>query len=187
MVWPCHREEGLKPRLKAQKKMYFTDPVYRLLTRRPVDLSVLSEQQLGVALLRSLERERPGSYVQCDGVLHHRTKGQREIDFVGPDFGGVAIESKYVDDGPWRHMEGRTLKASPWSGVVATRGQLDVRDDETMAIPAGMIAWLIDTQRSESPVRSVGPPGVSRRWPGEQSPFRDSIPGDPLPGLGTSG
>lgn len=187
VVWPCHREEGLKPRLKAQKKIYFSDPVYRLLTPRRVDLSLLSEQQLGVALLRNLEREKPGSYVQCDGVLHHRTKGQREIDFVGPDFGGVAIESKYVDDGPWRHMEGRMFKASPWSGVVATRSQLDIRDDETLAIPAGIIAWLLDTQRRESPIRSVGPPDVSRQWPGERSPFRDSIPGDPLPGLGASG
>ena len=187
VVWPCYREEGLKPKLKAQKKIYFTDPVYRLLTQRQVDLSLLSEQQLGVALLRNLEKERPGSYVQCDGVLHHRTKSQKEIDFVGPDFGSAAIESKYVDDGPWRHMEGRTLKASPWSGVVATRSQMDVRDDETLAIPAGMIAWLLDTQRGESLVRSEGPPGVLRRWPGEQSPFRDSIPGDPLPGLGASG
>ena len=187
VVWTCYREEGLKPRLKAQKKIYFTDPVYGLLTPRRVDLSVLSEQQLGVALLRSLEREKPGSYVHSDGVLYHRTKSQREIDFVGPDFGGVAIESKYVDDGPWRSAEGRMFKASPWTGIVATRSQLDLRDTEALAIPAGILAWLLDTQRSEEPIRSLGLPDVSRRWPGEESPFRDSIGEDPLPGLGASG
>ena len=143
VVWPCYREEGLRPRLQAQRKIYFTDPVYRLLTTQSLDTSVLSEQQLGLALLRSLEREDPGSYVEFDRVLHHRTKAKREIDFVGPDFGGVAIESKYVDDGPWRHSEGQTLRRSPWTGIMATRSLLDLRDPETIAVPASMIA-LVD-------------------------------------------
>ena len=188
VVWPCYREEGLKPKLKAQKKIYFSDPVYRLLTPRRLDLSVLSEQQLGVALLRNLERESPGSYVHFDSVLHHRTKGNREIDFVGPHFGGMAIESKYVDDGPWRHAEGRSLKASPWLGIVATRSLLDLQDGKALAVPAGMVAWLLDTQKSESPIRSAGPPDIYGQWPGTSSPFRQRVPDHhPLPGLDPSG
>ena len=62
------------------------------------DPSALSEQQLGMALLRSFEREHPGSYMEFARVLHHRTRTRKEIDFVGPGFGGIAIESKYVDD-----------------------------------------------------------------------------------------
>ena len=186
VVWPCYKEEGLRPQLKAQKKIYFTDPVYRLLTPRQVDLSVLSEQQLGLALLRSQERENPGSFIHCESVLHHRTKANREIDFVGPHFGGIAIESKYVDDGPWRNAEGRTLKASPWSGVLATRNLQDLRKSDALAVPAAMIAWLLDTQRGGPPTQYAGT-DVTKRWPGVGSPFRESLPEDPLPGLGSAG
>ena len=66
-----------------------------------------------------------------------------EIDFVGPDFRGVAIESKY-GDGRWRRSAGRTLAASPWRGVVATRTELDLGEPEMAAVPTAMLAWLID-------------------------------------------
>ena len=65
------------------------------------DPSALSEQQLGMALLRSFERGHPGSYMEFGRVLHHWTRTRKEIDFVDPAFGGIAIESKYVD-GRWR-------------------------------------------------------------------------------------
>jgi len=45
---------------------------------------ILSELQLGIALLRALERERPGTFLDFDAVLHHRTQTRKEIDFVGP-------------------------------------------------------------------------------------------------------
>ena len=131
VLWPCHREDGLRPKLNAQAKTYFTDPVYARLVpgtsdaggdhwreETPLrgiagtldastlgigtpDPSALSEKQLGMALLRSFEREHPGSYMEFDRVLHHRIRTRKEIDFVGPGFGGIAIESKYVD-GRWQ-------------------------------------------------------------------------------------
>ena len=52
------------------------------------DPSALSEQQLGMALLRSFERGHPGSYMEFDRVLHHRTRTRKEIDFVGPRIRG---------------------------------------------------------------------------------------------------
>ena len=106
------------------------------------DASVLSRQQIGMALLRSFEHACPGSYPEFDRVLHHRTATRKEIDFVGPDFGGVAIESKYVD-GRWRR-DAQTLAASGWRGIVATRTELNVEDTGVMAVPASMLAWLID-------------------------------------------
>ncbi len=188
VVWPCYRERGLKPRLAAQKKFYFTDPVYRLLTNQSVDLSVLSEQQLGMALLRNIESENPGSYVHFDHVLHHRTQAGREIDFVGPGFGGLAFESKYVDEGPWRNTTGRTLQASPWTGILATRSLLDLQGPSTLAIPSGMIAWMLDTQRGQGPIRSPGASDLRERDPHSRSPFRARSPDDlPLPGLSASG
>ena len=77
-----------------------------------------------------------------DAVLHHRTPTRKEVDFVGPHFGGVAIESKYVSGDRWRRAV-PTLKASRWRGIVATRDALDLRDPEAMAVPAGMLAWLV--------------------------------------------
>lgn len=144
VVWPCFQEDALRPKLGTQSKTYFTDPVYAQLgLDAPLDAGVLSEQQLGMALWRSLERERPGSYVESDRVLFHRTRTRREIDFVGPGFGGCAIESKYVD-GRWRR-DAQTLQASCWRGFLATRTELNLDDPEVAAIPASMLAWLIDS------------------------------------------
>ncbi len=154
VVWPCHRETDLRPRLRAQPKLYFTDPVYAQLADADpgivavnesvgVDFARLSQQQLGVALQRAAERAAPGSYVAFDRVMHHRTATRREIDFVGPGFAELAFESKYVD-GRWRR-DTATLRASRWRGVMATRSELDLDDPETIAVPTGVLAWLIDS------------------------------------------
>ncbi len=145
IVWPAYKEQAMKPQLRAQEKIYFTDPVYaRLASGSVVDDTAMSEQQLGMALLRSLERDDGGRYMSFDRVLFHRTKTNAEIDFVGPDLGGLAIESKFTD-GRWRKRTGRTLQASRWRGLVATRTELDPSDPELIAFPAAMLAWLIDT------------------------------------------
>lgn len=142
-VWPCPRESEGFPNLRAQQKLYFTDPVYtRLASGARLDLTALSEQQLGMALLRSLEREHPGSYVGFERVLHYRSKSGAEIDFVGRDFGGAAVESKYVDGG-WRGSA-RTIEASGRRGIVATRSEIDLDDPRICAVPASMLAWLLD-------------------------------------------
>ena len=144
VLWPCHREDGLRPKLGAQTKIYFTDPIYaRLAPGAGPDFTRLSQQQLGMALLRASEKAEPGAYVEFERVLHHRTRTRKEIDFVGPGFGGVGIESKYVD-GRWRR-DALTLRASPWRGIVATRSELDLADPEVAAVPAALLAWLIDT------------------------------------------
>jgi len=107
-----------------------------------MDRGILSEQQLGIALLRVLERERPGTFLDFDAVMHHRTQTRKEIDFVGPHFGGVAIEAKYVSGHRWRRAI-PTLRTSRWRGIVATRDALDLRDPEVGAVPTGMLVWLI--------------------------------------------
>lgn len=145
VTWPAHREKNGRAQLRARRKTYFTDPVYtRLADDRWLDLSILSEQQLGMALVRNLERSHPGTYIDFERVLYHRSPAGAEIDFTGPDFGGVAIESKYVDDG-WRRGALRTLAASPWEGIVATRGLIDLSDPQAVAVPAAFLAWMLDT------------------------------------------
>ena len=146
VVWPVHREQGLRPNLRAQRKIYFTDPIYARIGyggAQTVDETALSEQQLGMALLRSSLRDSHSNYADFDRVLYFRSATNAEIDFVGPDFGGLAIESKYAD-GRWRSSVGRTLTASPWRGLVATRTELDLDEPETVAMPTAMLAWLID-------------------------------------------
>lgn len=143
-TWPAHREKNGRAQLRARRKTYFTDPIFtRLADDGWLDLSILSEQQLGMALVRNLERRYPGSYMDFGRVLYHRTPAGAEIDFTGPDFGGAAIESKYVDDG-WRRGALRTLEASPWEGIVATRGLIDLSDPEAAAVPAAFLAWMLD-------------------------------------------
>ncbi|WP_420633549.1 AAA family ATPase [Candidatus Palauibacter sp.] len=145
VVWPCYREHGLAPALRAQEKTYFTDPIFSALStrpRKPVDLTLLSEQQLGMTLVRSFLRRDAGGYPNFDAVLYHRTRSRKEIDFTGSGFGGLAVESKYVDGDRWRRAA-PTLKASPWRGLVATRRALDLRDPEVSAVPTALLAWLL--------------------------------------------
>ncbi len=146
VVWPAHQTDGtrLTPKLRAQSKTYFCDPAYTLLIGDgSVDFTRLSEQQLGMALLRSIERRHPSSFVDYGRLLYHRNQTNREIDFVGRDLGDVAIESKYVDGG-WRGTAGRTIKASPWRGIVATRTEVNLDDPQLVAVPTAVLAWLID-------------------------------------------
>ena len=143
VLWPCLRSHNLVPQLRAQEKLYFTDPAFtRLLPDSSPDSSLLSEQQLGMALLRSMERQEPGFFLEFDRVLHYRSKSGAEIDFVGAALGGCAIESKYVD-ARWKRAT-RTLTDSPWRGIVATRSVLDLEDPDLLAVPAAILAWLID-------------------------------------------
>ena len=144
VLWPAPRERNELPYLRARQKLYFTDPIYtRLVPGARLDLTVLSEQQLGMTLLRNLERDHPGSYVQFDRVLHHRSRTGAEIDFAGRDFGGAVIESKYVDGG-WRRGAARTIKASGRRGIVATRTEINLEDPEVCAVPTAVLAWLLD-------------------------------------------
>ena len=133
----------MRAKLGAQAKLYFTDPVYAFLGGAGFDFTRLSQQQFGMALLRASDRASPGAHLEFDRVLHHRTRTRKEIDFVGPGFGGVCIESKYVD-GSWRR-DALTLRASRWRGIVATRSELDLADPEVAAVPTALLAWLIDT------------------------------------------
>ena len=143
VLWPCHREANLQPKMNAHAKLYYLDPAYATLSPSPSDDSQLAEQQLGVALLRSCERARPGRYLDFADVLHHRSNTRREIDFVGANFGGIAIESKFVD-GRWMR-DAQTLAASKWRGIVATRSELDLSaSNNAIAIPAALLAWLVD-------------------------------------------
>jgi predicted AAA+ superfamily ATPase len=147
LAWPCHREQGLHARLASQSKWYFVDPLLaRLAAVRGFgsepDRTVLSEQQVGVALLRATASEDPGygTVAESETVLHHRSATGAEIDFVGRSFGTVAVESKYVDGGWGRTVQ--TLRAGPWQGVLATRSGIEWRDD-VVALPAGVVAVLL--------------------------------------------
>ncbi|MDO8187076.1 AAA family ATPase [Conexibacter sp. JD483] len=147
LVWPCHRREGDLPRLSSQAKYYFVDPLMARLAalRSPgaalePDSSVLTEQQLGLALLRSVERERPGGYAEFSDVMYQRTSS-KEVDFCGPRLGAFGFEGKYVDAG-WR-QEAKTVRAAFGAGVLATRGLIDTSGD-VWAVPAPFVAWMLD-------------------------------------------
>lgn len=148
LTWPCYRHRGGVPHLRAQGKVYFTDP---LLARLPhlkspdavdaPDFTRLTEQQIGMALLRQGEAERPGSFIRFGAVMFERTPARKEIDFVGPWLGGVPFEAKYVDGG-WAR-ESRTALAAYGTGVLATRSVIDL-DRPVRALPAAIVAWLLD-------------------------------------------
>lgn len=147
LAFPVHREQGLAPRPRSQAKWYFTDPLLATLAARRgagglPDVTALSEQQLAVSLLRSLERESPSAALRHDQLLHYRSATGAEIDFVAAAFDGVSVESKYVDRTWGRAFQ--TIASSPYRvGVVATRSGMR-RHDHGWALPAGVLAALLD-------------------------------------------
>jgi uncharacterized protein len=149
MAWRCHQAKGGLPNLRAQAKAYFVDPLIARLPhlrderRRDPDDSVLSEQQLGLLLVRAAGGPGPGKLLEGSAVMYERVSSTAEIDFVGPEL-GIGFEGKYVD-GPWRRAA-QTLR-SRGGGVFATRSVLDLDDgrgpDAVWAVPAGLLAWLL--------------------------------------------
>lgn len=145
LVWRCYQSGADAPRTRAQRKLYFTDPfLAHLVARRgsssPPDLSVISEQQLGLALVRWSGNTTPHDLLLGANVMYERTRTGAEIDFVGPDL-GVPFEGKYVDTG-WR-TPARTSQARYGRGVMATRSIFDLNGD-IWAVPVGLLVWLID-------------------------------------------
>ena len=145
LAWPCHREQGMCAHLASQRKWYFTDPLLarlaslRGLGREP-DLTQLSQQQVGLALLRTLDGVTDGRAADFDRLMYYRSASRTEIDFVARQMDGVAVESKYVDDGWTRDLQ--TVTASPWRGILASRSGLEWRD-QAVVIPAAFLAVLL--------------------------------------------
>ncbi len=131
----------------GQSKLYFTDPlIARLPSLRdrslaPVDISRLSEQQLGMCLLRAISRSEDLAILDEAAVLVRRNPNTgSEIDFVGAHL-PIPIESKYVSQG-WKRGR-KALSEHYQRGVIATRDILDCSEG-IWAVPAGLLAWAID-------------------------------------------
>jgi uncharacterized protein len=146
LIWPCHREQGLLPKLNAQTKWYFSDPVLARLAAarghgREPDLTQLSEQQLGLALLRALEANGSGSVDEYSSLVYYRSATGTEIDFVGRAIGKAAVESKYTDDDRWGRVR-QSFAASPWRGIVASRSATHFEEGLSV-VPACILVTLI--------------------------------------------
>ena len=150
MAWRCHPIAHRLPNLRAQEKVYFIDPLVARLThlrdprRHEPDESRLTEQQLGLLLLRACGGGGPGPLLEASTVMYERTSGRAEIDFVGPDL-TAAFEAKYVD-GPWRRAA-RPLRTQHGGGIMATRTVFELEDrsdpSPVWAVPVGIVAWLL--------------------------------------------
>lgn len=152
LLWPCHQAANGAPRLRARSKLYFTDPLLARLAhlRNPEavnapDPSRLSEQQIGLSLLRQRESTEPASYMRFEHITYRRTATKREIDFVGPWMDGVPFESKYVD-GAWRRDAQTARAAYDGAAVIVTRSVVDC-DGRARAIPAPIVALMLEPGR----------------------------------------
>jgi uncharacterized protein len=148
LVWPCHqRGERWLPNLRAQSKLYFTDPLLARLAHLRTghlpepDVSRISEQQLGLALVRRTAAGDPGRYADFAHVMYARSSTGAEVDFCGEPLAPVAFEGKYTDKSVAR--ESQTMRRMfGGRGVLATRAKLE-RIDGTRAMPAAFVAYLL--------------------------------------------
>lgn len=150
LVWQCPQKAEGKwiARERAQDKLYAIDPIVGRLAhlrnpaRPDIDLTVLAETQIGLALQRNAVLH-DASWAEDHLLFYTRTPARKEIDFVGERLGDVAVEGKYVESGAWRR-EAATVNASGYRGLLVTRNVLDTEGDEAWAVPAGLLAYLID-------------------------------------------
>jgi uncharacterized protein len=157
-VWRCPQRIGGRPNAKAFRKVYFTDPLYARLAGtideqlRVPDASRITEQQVGLALARAIERDHPGAFATESRVMYARTRSGQEIDFVSPDF-DQCFESKYVDRGWAPHA--RILERHCGTAALVTRRADDVTGDKVWAIPAPCLAWLLDADEEPDALRAT--------------------------------
>jgi predicted AAA+ superfamily ATPase len=144
-TWKCHQIDGSgRPNTSTMRKVYFVDPLIARIPSerhhayRPPDISKLSEQQLGLALVQATAGGRADTFMAADEVMYERT-ATAEVDFVGAVL-GTPFESKYVERG-WR-SESRALTARHGRGIVATRNVLDT-NGAIWAVPVALVAWLL--------------------------------------------
>ena len=152
VIWPCYAASSqLTPDLNRQAKMYFSDPLLSRLAHLIApghpdpDITVRSENGIALALARTAEQIRPGSFRSAGSVMYFKPK-RAEIDFVGiePDtgVGFMPTASKYIS-GSWRR-EALSISNSIGQGVLATRDILSVDDDDPVwAVPACFLAYCL--------------------------------------------
>ncbi|MEI6622409.1 MAG: AAA family ATPase [Actinomycetes bacterium] len=152
LIWACPQRaaELWLPREKAQDKIYAIDPIIARLAhlrnnhRRDIDVTALAEMQIGTAVRRRALADG-AAWEDDNSLFYARTPTRKEIDFVAEVFAGVALEGKYTESGRWAR-EAATVDASAWRGVMVTRSVLDTASsDSAWAVPAGMLAYLLDT------------------------------------------
>lgn len=150
LVWPCHQRgaHGF-PKLGAQSKHYFIDPLFARLAHLRVDrlpepdTSAISEQQIGLHLMRSTIQGDPGAYAEFSSVMCARNASRKEVDFVGPTLGGLGFEAKYSDNGLER--DSATLRSiCDEQGVMASRSLIGkAKRGNVLFIPASFVAYLL--------------------------------------------
>lgn len=151
LLWDCPQkaDRSWTPRQRAQDKLYMIDPLVARLpylrnsARADVDPTVLTEMLIGMAVHRTAYAAGQ-PWADDQFLFHVRTPSRKEIDFVGELLGGVALEGKYVEGGHWKG-QAATVDSSPWTGLLVTRNVLDSGHDGAWAVPAGMLAYLLDT------------------------------------------
>lgn len=151
LLWSCPQmaDGNFLRRERTREKLYAIDPVIARLAhlrnpaRPDVDVTVLAEMQVGMALRRAAFASG-WPWTADEVIFYYRTPARKEIDFVGEPLAGTAVEGKYVETGRWRG-EAATVEASDWSGVMTTRNVLDCTEpDRTWAVPACILAALVD-------------------------------------------
>ena len=150
LAWPCHQrgDHGL-PRLRAQSKYYFIDPLLARLAHLLVDhlpepdTSVVSEQQIGLHLVRGAIQGDPGAYAAFSSVMCARNAARKEVDFVGPELGDLGFEGKYSDRG--LEKASATLRSiSNEQGVMASRTLIGrASRGNVRFIPSSFVAYLL--------------------------------------------
>jgi predicted AAA+ superfamily ATPase len=155
LAWHCPRaDETGAPDTGKQSKLYFLDPLVAQLPHllqgsSAVDITRMSEQQLGVALLEWNETVRPGSVRSAQWVTHHRGSKSNEIDFVGRCADTLAravpLEGKYVS-GNWRQEALAIANSTLREGILATRDITEVSVGEPVwAVPAPFVALALNS------------------------------------------
>jgi uncharacterized protein len=152
-IWCPQRDTQGRAKVGTQAKLYLIDPIlgwipHILRAGSPSpDFTALTEQAIGVAVARSIDRLEPGRWIGGDTIGYERTGSGNEIDLASINVMSpagprptVPIESKWVDHG-WRR-EALTIEAKHGTGILATKTILDL-DHNAWAIPAPLLAMLL--------------------------------------------
>jgi len=142
------------PQLRAQRKVYFVDPLFAMLPQRlrrsdaGPEVSALVENAVILGLFRSEEQPLAEEFALPQGLYYWKSRSGGEVNALVGTKDRTPVEVKYREELDQRHVAALT-RSFP-RGVVVTKSMIDLQNRDYPRVPAALFLWLLSGETTIS-------------------------------------